>query len=183
VISPFWDPGNEEGYIEHFELSEGSPWDLGYLDGVLIPGKVAIGDGSITRKIDVQNGPGIDGATMKFQSVDPGDLSIVVVIWTPDQWRAWQAFNESFLPKSGKKPPRAYSFYHPATAAIGIFQIVSETVGVPRFDEGKRLVSITIKARQYLKPKKAQVLPAVSIKADTVAPTQNDAPSATKAGP
>jgi hypothetical protein len=185
VYAPFWDPDNSEGYTEAFDLGDGSPWDVAFVNGDLIPGKTSITDGDSTRKIDVQNGPGVEGATMKFQSIDPSNLTIVVTLWTAKQWAAWQKFSEIFQPKPGKKPPGVIQFYHPATAAIGVTQIVSESVSTPKDGGTKGTKEVTIKARQYLKPKPAKVLPAVVIKAPggTVAPTENDkAPGAAGAG-
>lgn len=64
-----------------------SIWDKVFFASVPTPG-VAEVDAKRERKVDEKDAPGSDGATVTIHGVKPADITIKLLIWTPDQKKA-----------------------------------------------------------------------------------------------
>lgn len=64
-----------------------SLFDKVFFGSLPTPG-VAEVDAKRERKVDEKNAPGSDGATVTIHGLKPADITISILIWTPEQYRA-----------------------------------------------------------------------------------------------
>lgn len=142
--------------VQYFAARLGSEWDGATWAGREVPGLVRVSV-STERKIDVANGPGLDGAQLRFQGMSPAEISVEVVLWTVKHDTDMKALAELVAPKKSKKPPLPYPFIHPALQRANILAIVAEKVDW--YGEGPVPQSRSVKfaCKEWVKPKKAVV--------------------------
>lgn len=160
---------------QYFDPGKASSWDVAFIDVIQVPGYVQCVP-KTSRKIDVANGPGFDSAQIRMQGVDPGALSITIVVWTAQQLHDLEILLKKIAPVAGQttyangryttttpaaagggKPtqrPASFSFYHPAADAAGIRSIIVEEV--EWFTQGPVPQSrqVVLSCKQAMPPKK-----------------------------
>jgi hypothetical protein len=153
---PWWyQDENVQDYL--FDRSRGvtNPWDMVWLNGVLLPG-VAYPEVNKGHKLQIKESAGTSGGVTTDQGFRPAEIDIHWMIWTPAQWEKMQLILPKLEPPptAGYKMP-AFSISHPATLVRGITDIVIEKITGPTAGQvhGTRIVKA--KCWQYLKPGKA----------------------------
>ena len=156
--------------LQQFDPSEGSDWDVAFVDGEQVPGIVKCVP-KTARKIDTANSPGLDAATLRFQGMDPGTFSLQIMVWTAEQQASLETLLNKVAPapgratyangkytstniKTGQKKPASFQFYHPAAAAAGITTIVVESVTWYEDGPVPQSRTCTLDCKQALPPKK-----------------------------
>lgn len=129
-------------------------YDVVMIAGQPTPGLAQIVGAGSPRTWDKRKGMGLSGAWLFYMGDDLAEFSIVLQIWTEEQWAAW----EKFQPLLQKPPigtrPKALEVYHPYLAPLGIKAIVVRDVMAPeQKDDG--LWEIEIKVTQFRAPKPA----------------------------
>jgi hypothetical protein len=181
MTQPFWDI--ESPAIRQFFQAgvPGTLWQTAWLGGVQLPGlvNVDLGDGP-GRKWDIKSPPGTDGAVYTDQGFEGAPVTLTVTLWTPDHWKAWQALLPGILPKPGKgtkKPPAPRALVHPDANALGVTGVIVLNVSGLK-SAGPGMKQATIKAAQWVKPKKAAIYtPNATLQVETAAATEG-APAA-----
>lgn len=160
----------EDSGTLQFDPSQGSDWDVAFLDNEQVPGLVTCVP-KTARKIDAANSPGLDSATLRFQGMDPGTFSLGILVWTPEQQAALETLLVRVAPApgrvtyangqytststtTGQKKPASFKFYHPAAAAAGITTIVVESVTWYEAGPAPQSRTVTLECKQALPPKK-----------------------------
>jgi hypothetical protein len=180
---PFWDSPN--GAFDQWidDLGEASVWDVATLGGRKLPGLVKVDGAEVGRKWDVKTGPGIDGATTTDQGYEVAKPTLTLLLWTPEQWEAWQDIVPLLVPKPGKatkKPPTAVPVTHPALNGLGINNLLILSLSAPKPASPKGAFEVTIKTVQWLPSKKAPVQTPGSFNIPTTAAVE---PPKAPAGP
>ena len=159
----------EDSGTLQFDPSQGSDWDVAFLDNEQVPGLVTCVP-KTARKIDAANSPGLDSATLRFQGMDPGTFSLGILVWTPEQQAALETLLVRVAPApgrvtyangqytsinkaNGQKKPASFKFYHPAAAAAGITTIVVESVTWYEAGPAPQSRTVTLECKQALPPK------------------------------
>jgi hypothetical protein len=141
---PFWDPGaidadgKAPGITSVLPSStapfpdELSPWDVITLNGVRAPGSARLEGGKhipYDRKAAIGQ---LVGAASLFV-FDPVSFSLILTLWTPQQWDELQQMTPQILPPPGPNPqPRAVKVEYPSLAWIGVDTIYFEGAELPR---------------------------------------------------
>jgi hypothetical protein len=165
-------PNSGDSALEFFNPADGSLWDVAFLDGQQVPGIVTCVP-KTARKVDVANGPGLDSATIRFQGMDPGVFSLVIVVWTEQQQTQLEALLAKVAPRPGRityansaytntsvagkdvtKRPASFTFSHPAAALAGISVIVIEDVEWYAQGPVPQSRQVALSCKQVLPPKK-----------------------------
>lgn len=127
-------------------------WDKFELGGRPWPGvaHVKIAGG---QDIDKKRPHGQHGANLKFQGQKPKEGSLVVRVWTPEQWALLQVELDEIEPVGGKKDEQPRGVVHPVFAARKVASIAIENIEGPEWD-GHFMV-VTLKWVQWFPPPKS----------------------------
>jgi hypothetical protein len=124
---------------------------------MIMPGIASLEDGQVSRKLDIKNAKGMDGATITHNGYEPGRLTFKLVMCRPIEWELYQQVLPLIAPKLGKPPSAPLRCEHPAAAAYGIDQVIVEKVTVPKKGSVFGTKEVTISLVQWLpQPKKAK---------------------------
>lgn len=137
-----------------FDLALGSAWDVCFLAAQRVPGLVKV-TCSTQRKVDSANGPGLDSATLRFQGLDPAEVSIEIVVWTDEQLTDLDLLLATVAPKKTRKPPSPFTLSHPTTDAAGVAAVIVEKIDWPKDGPVPQSKVVTLGCKQWLKPKPA----------------------------
>lgn len=107
----FWDPKA----IANGETYSSNDWDTCWLGDLQLPGLVDVRCNP-QREVDKKKRHGSDGAKITVYGYLPSEVVISVLIWTKDQWEAWQKCAPIIWPGPGKLPADAFPIRHPQTA-------------------------------------------------------------------
>ena len=185
---PFWEDDSAPSWVVFNTPGLGSQWDTAYLAGKQLPGVVAV-KGKTSRKIDIKNSPGSDGATITALGYEPAEIDITLRMWTPAQYIAWQAMLPDIQPKMGKPPASPLDLAHPGANSYGIKAVIIKNVSIPDIDD-KQIATVTISCIQWLTAKKVGTQTAKTSKgpdtplvSNIPPPTLPGPPSGTNSGP
>jgi len=188
---PFWDDDAAPSWVVFNAPGLGSQWDTAWLAGKQLPGVVSV-KGKTSRKIDIKNSPGSDGATITALGYEPAEMDITLRMWTPAQFVAWQAMLPDIQPKMGKPPAAPLDLAHPGANSYGIKAVIIKNVSIPDVDD-KQIATVTITCIQWLTAKKVGTqtaktakgpdLTQVPLVAPVQPPTLPAPPSGTNSGP
>lgn len=150
MTQPFWYA--EGSGDEDDPVLDGSEWDYVVLGGYTLPGILEeIPKAEPSRKADVKNAAGRDGATLTWQGYEPTDVTIKLLLWTEQHWEDWTKLLTFILPRPGKPPAKPFSVYHPVLAAYGITEVaVLKTPTLERAGQ-PGVMRATIVAKQWAK--------------------------------
>lgn len=131
---PWWygQPTAADGFkLDGEATSLENPWDVCTLGPNRLPGLVKIRPRR-SRKLDKKKPPGSHFATVTNQGYNPGELEIVLLLWTPDQWNALQDMMPSLEPPAtqGTGTP-TFDIVHPVAAFRNIKSIIIEEIEGP----------------------------------------------------
>lgn len=156
-----------------------SPWDKLEIDATVPPPYVASGSKFSTpgickvrvtkyRDVDKKKSAGSDGARVTIHGMEPAQLEIELMIWTPEQLRQLAAMWPVLSPAAYKGSPAAYDVRHPALSgglhSVSSVQFVS--LDGPEIDS-RGVGTFRMKAWEFLKPGN----PNVSVTKTAAAPT------------
>lgn len=151
---PFLVPSGPDG---SGELYSRHPWERATLGGEQLPGIVTV-IGLVEEYADDTKKPaGASGARTTLHGAKVNEFQIHLLLWRREQWERFEEIKASLFPP-GKKPPRAFDFYHPAAADLGITAVVykGRTSLVPDgtvYGKG----TVTIKVRPFAPPARSGV--------------------------
>ena len=145
-----------KGGREFFARKLGSAWDTARWAGKEVPGLVRV-TVSTERKIDVSNGPGIEGAQLRPQGSSPAEVGVEIVIWTDEQDTALQALLKVVDPRVSGRKLVPYILEHPAMQRASVAGIVVEKTDW--YGEGPVAGTRMVKCacKQWLKPRRAVI--------------------------
>lgn len=162
--------------VQFFDPALGSPWEVCFLAAQRVPGLVKVSC-STQRKVDSANSPGLDSATLRFQGLDPAEISIEIVVWTEAHFSDLDLLLATVAPKKTKKPPQHFLIAHPVTDAAGVTAVIVEKIDWLKEGPVPQSRAVTLGCKQWLKPKQAP-LGVPTLNAPTVAPVESAAPAA-----
>jgi hypothetical protein len=135
-------------------LTNPDAYDYAVIAGKKTPGLLQVVGAGSPRTWDKRKGMGLSGAWLFYMGDDLSEFSLVIRIWTKEQWAEW----EQFYPLLQKAPvgtkPKALEIFHPHLAPLGIKAIVVRDVMAPeQTDDG--MWEIEVKVTQFRAPKPA----------------------------
>lgn len=143
-VAPFW---TEDGEI-YIDLDDPSlAWSRISIGGRLVPGLATVSGDGIDFAVEKKKSQGASGATTTFNGANPVGISIVLRLWTAEQWEDFQG---EILPLLQLRPGAKYAALavdHPALAVFGITSLAIEKVSLPKIEDG--VGTIEIKASQW----------------------------------
>lgn len=105
------------------------------------------------RDVDKKKSAGSDGARITIHGVEPAQVEIELMIWTPEQFRQLTTLWSALFPAAYKGAPPAYSVQHPAFTS-GLYSISTlqfvKLEGPDISPDGRAL--FRLKAWEFLKP-------------------------------
>jgi hypothetical protein len=105
------------------QWAQPGPWQTVRLAGQPLPGKAEVLGGSASRRVDVKNAPGADGAGITDRGLEPSRFKVRVTLWTAEHLAAWERRLPRIQPRAGKGGLQRASIYHPALAHLGITEV------------------------------------------------------------
>jgi len=156
-------------------MSELPRSDVVILGGLQTPGRAVVKGFGSPRMWDKRKGYGTSGATLVYTGDDLSKGSIVVTIWTGDQYEAWLSFAGQVLVKPPKGArPKALPIEYPTINAppISITAVVVEDVTPFEQDEQGEW-TCEIKLEQYRAP-----MPALGKPNGAIPPAKKTTPTA-----
>lgn len=125
-------------------------WDTLSLAGEEIPGIVDL-DGEISQKMDAAAPKGSVGQRWEWSGRDIPRLTITVVMWTAEHWKAYKALLPKIMPT--EQQPEGIDAAHPVLRLYKITTLVIHSVSFPKSQgqdaKGRQIKTVTIKAGQY----------------------------------
>lgn len=146
---PFWSEQDGEGPIF---ASNVNPWDTVYLGGFPLPGVWKV-TGIPTLAVDRKKSKGVDGALITVNGYIPGPIELDGLLWTADQWDAFQDLSPDIWRKPNRKSKLkdlAMRISHPSLDLWGISQCVVVGVQPPAPGPIPQSRTIKIKAIEYV---------------------------------
>lgn len=144
----YWTPGFEgPTYMT-------SPWDYLYL-GIpsttpFTPGKCIVRPVKF-RDVDKKKAAGNDGGRITVHGIEPAEVDIEIIIWTPEQLRQLANLWPILFPQAYKGSPVPYDTQHPTLTIHNIKSLIFVRGEGPTIDDQRR-GHFTIKAWEFLKP-------------------------------
>lgn len=136
-----------------------SPWDFILLAGQRSPGLCDIKGASSPRKWDEAQGYGLSGAILRFTGLGLAKFSVVLRLYEPAHWEAWQSFKAIVQKPPQGVRPKALDIYHPALEQLEIKAVVVEEVSQPEQTGDTGEWSITIEFREWRRPRPQLAVP------------------------
>lgn len=124
------------------------------LGGHLLPGMVELPEGEPGRKLDLKNGPGLDGATATWQGYEPPELKVTLRMWRARHRTEWSRIYREIQPRPGKPPAAPFSIIHPTLADYGIALVMVEKISLPKQGKSPGEVEVMLSLREWVKPSK-----------------------------
>ncbi len=163
-------------------------WNRCELDGLEVPG-LAIVKVKLSDELDIKKPKGLHGATITRQGRNPAKVSILVRMWEPEQFAAFQAIVVPLRPKVGRgNESSPVHIIHPKTMLWGIDKVIIQEIDDSNGERGD-LYDVTFDCIEHFPPPKN--VPAT--KTDTKLKTYENSvrstappvakPSATSSGP
>lgn len=144
---PYWDTPPEALYPS--DPNGFDPWDTIYFAGKRFPGIARVRTKK-SRRVDVKEPRGQDGATMTSTGYKPAEIDITLSIWTQDQLSQLQKQMQIILPAAGAKGTiTAVTVYYPALAVLGIGSIFIFDVDALEPSSPKGMWSMKIHCREW----------------------------------
>ena len=135
-------------------LSNPDSYDVAIIAGKPTPGLLQVVGASSPRTWDKRKGMGLSGAWLFYMGDDLAEFSLVIRIWTEEQWAEWERFQPLVMKAPIGTRPKALEIYHPYLVPLGIKAIVVRDVKAPeQVDDG--LWEIEILVTQFRAPKPA----------------------------
>jgi hypothetical protein len=134
------------------------------LAGKRSPGKVTLSGHDRKVVWDVQGGPFLNGAIVRYKWTPPVEFTASfyltkAVADEPDDFTAWPAFQKVIESSvSNPRKPSALPIYHPDLAANDIKSVVKAEIGGMIYD-GKGGGTIAVKFQEYRPPRKQEGVP------------------------
>jgi len=118
------------------------------------------------RDVDKKKAAGGDGARVTIHGLEPADVTVSIVIWTPEQLRVLQNIWTILFPKAQKGSPPAYDIQHPRLKFHGVKSLQFVRGSGPHPGPIARSRVFTMRAIEFLKPsqKKTSKTEVASIK-------------------
>jgi hypothetical protein len=138
-------------------LDSPQAWDVVVISGVTCPGIVEMGEWKRQHDFDVKKGKGTVGGTVTFVQKPPAEGTIKFLLWTAEQFAAWDTFLPLLKYDPTKKTVSAVDIYHPALDAIDVSSVVTTKIGNV-VHEGKQLYSISVDFLEYFPPPNASAV-------------------------
>ena len=135
-------------------------WDTVIVAGVPAPGLAQISDAAREFKIDIKDGPGIDGAESTYRGTKLSELKLEIKLWEPEHWTQLPRFLKALKFDPAKGSGHAVDISHPSLLTFDppIRSCVASYVGSPkRVRDGDTLYEIKIDLVEYRPPKKKNV--------------------------
>ncbi len=128
-----------------------APIDYALVAGKRTPGIAEIHGASSPRKWDERKGYGLSGATVVFRGVGLAKPTMVLRLYTAEDWAAWHEFAPIVArPPSGQRP-RSLEIWHPILEDLGVRSVVVQDVSQPeQTTDGEW--TITIKLIEFRRP-------------------------------
>jgi hypothetical protein len=119
------------------------------------PGKATI---KITkfRDVDKKKQAGSDGARITVHGVEPAEVDIELLIWTPEQLKALNALWPIIFPRAYKDQVDAFDVSHPILQLHDVKSLIFTAGSGPDIDKD-RVGHFTMRAVEFLLPKKKSV--------------------------
>lgn len=107
-------------------------WDTLVLGADIWPGIAEISGAGVSRKLDIKQSIGTDGATMKDEGYQPARLTISITIYSEAQWLRLQELLPKVHPRKPGGSRTPLEIYHPQSSLLGITQIYIDKIGIPK---------------------------------------------------
>lgn len=128
---PFWHESTT-GYTD-LSASVNDPWCTVKFAGNRVPGICKVTGDGLQFDLQWKKAKGASNYSVAWNGEKPSKINIDVSIYTPTQWENFQKLLVDVVPKGTKQPP-PLAVEHPALLAIGITQIIVESVSPPQVD-------------------------------------------------
>ena len=139
---------------QHWDVDGGwVAWEKVSLGGFELPGLVDVG-GSKSRKVDIKEVKGSDGATITDNGYEPAKVTIDLRIRTPEELATWELVFRVIDPRRKGATSEPWSIAHPAVNMIGITSIFVQTIDVPKLSNG--VLSIKLQCVEWFPGPKKQ---------------------------
>jgi hypothetical protein len=132
------------------------PVDVYLFEGRYSPGVTTLEGEGLQFDWEKKRGPGTTGATSKFNGTSLSTFQAKTLLWTPEHFEQWEAFEAAMIVEPGEKAT-AHDFYHPQTSRVGIVAVTVLDVGLLVPEDETGLWSVTVKFDQFRAPKPAVV--------------------------
>lgn len=152
-----------------------TPIDTAEFAGAPTPGLALVeGDAALVRRWEEKKGHGFDGSGLVYSGKELCGFQLILRLITVEHWNAWHDFKPKLFADPSETDPKAYDFYHPQTAEVGIHAVVIGKVGIPKphGEDGEWRVPIELK--EYRKPKPKPPVRASGSKAEPKAADPDD---------
>lgn len=135
---------------------QGNPfaWDTLMIGAQAFPG-LALVHAKRRYRLDAKKQAGVDGGTLTAFGHEPGDVDIVVRVWTRSHFLTLPTALLWLLPKPNKGLPTAVDVSHPALAMLSIRHLFFTDVSAPEPTGTKQMFELKLKATEYLPAKPA----------------------------
>lgn len=133
--------------------------DFIVLAGQQSPGLAVVAGGSSPRKWDEQQGYGTDGASLKWTGDGLAEFDVKLFLWLPSHFTAWESFKQLVKKTVPGVQPKAMVIQNPFLDDLDISQVVVTDRTQLTLDDETGMWAVTIKFKQYRKPKPALAAP------------------------
>lgn len=119
----------------------------------VLPGIWDVEDGNVKRIIEIKKGPGRDGATIKDQGMEPGQMRFVGQLQSDGDWTKLQAIWDLLIATTKGKARDPVKVTHPKLSFLKVDSVLLKELSTPTLTNG--IMTVTISAIEYVeKPKK-----------------------------
>lgn len=131
-----------------------TPVDVVFLAGQATPGIAELQGWGSPRNFDERRGYGLSGATLRFRGVGLASGKLVLRLYTPEDWDAWDAFRPLVARPPAGERPSALDIVHPFTIELGVTSVVVTELKQPVIDDNG-VTTIEIALKEYRRPQLA----------------------------
>ena len=116
------------------------------------PGVAFVEGADIENVLDAQQGAGTTGAPIRFRGQELIKFKIIIKLWLPEHFDAWETFRVMLQTPPFGKLPSPLTVSHPWLTMQNVSQAQVKGVSQPVLDENM-LTTITVTMWQYKQPR------------------------------
>lgn len=135
---PFWEDANDP-----------LAWDTVIIADCIFPGVVTVGGAGLKRKLDIKSAKGSDGATLTDNGIEPGKLTVELLIYNNYDWEQLQGLLPIISPRKKGGTRQATTIFHPLCSLLNITKIYIDSVPFPEFDKRNQFLRFKFTAVEW----------------------------------
>jgi hypothetical protein len=132
-------------------MDDPESWNTVVLAGIKVPGLAKV-VGNVSRKLDVKNAKGVDGATVTDDGADPSKIEITILLRSRAEWASFQQLIPLLNPNVKKGTAAAIDVSYPSLSLYGIRQMYVEEMSTPVDGSVSQTKEVTIRGMGWLPP-------------------------------